>query len=77
MRKIKSYNGGDKMKTLTKNKLNQEDDILTKEQMDQIMPILEEIERRIKLGIGKYYTLEEVMAEMDQIIEEAEKNSKL
>lgn len=77
MRKIKKCKGGDKMKTLTRNKVKHEDGTLTKEQLDQLMPILEEIKRRRELGIQKYYTLEEVMAELDQIIEEAEKNTNL
>jgi len=77
VREIKSYKGGDKMKTLTRNIVKQEDNILTKEQMDQIIPILEEIERRRKLGLEKYYTEEEVNRELEQIIEEAKKKNGL
>jgi len=70
MRKIKKCKGGEKVKTLTRNKVKHEDGTLTKEQLDQLMPILEEIKRRRELGIQKYYTLEETMEILNKALEE-------
>lgn len=75
MRKIKNYKGGDKMKTLTKNKVKQEDGILTKDQLEQLVPILEQIKyEREVLGV-RYYTEKEVHGRLRKIIEEAEKKN--
>ena len=72
MREIKSYKGGDKMKTLTRNKVKQEDNILTKEQLEQLIPILDQIKyEREVLGV-RYYTEEEVHERLIKIVEEAE-----
>ena len=51
MRKIKKCNGGDKMKILTRNKVKHDDATLTKEQLDQLMHILEEKKEKKKLLI--------------------------
>lgn len=77
MRKIKTYKGGEKMKTLTRNKkrINHVNGELSKEQLDQLMPILEEIKYRREKGLEKCYTEEEVHQELLQVIEEAKKNN--
>lgn len=64
------------MKTLTRKKKRVEyvDSILSEEQWNQISPILEEIKHRRQMGIEKCYTLEEVMKELNEMIEEDENN---
>lgn len=72
MRKIKLYKGGEQMKTLTRNRnlTRHVDGELTQEQLDQIIPILEQIRyRREVLGI-KGYTLEEAMQILNNALEE-------
>ena len=76
MRKIKKYNGVEKMNTLTRNKNRVDciDNPFTKEQWAYISKELEQAKYEREMGIAKYYTLEEVLQGMDEIIEEAKKN---
>ena len=78
MRKIKLYKGGEKMKTLTRNRnrVDYIDNPLTEEQWAYISKELEQAQYERKMGIAEYYTLEEVMEELEQIIKEAEENNK-
>lgn len=67
------------MKTLTRNKKRVEyvDSELSKEQLEQLMPMLEEIKYRRENGLEKCYTEEEVHKGLLQMIEEAKKKNEL
>jgi len=77
MKKIKLCKGGEQMKTLIRNKnlKRHVDGELTQDQLDQLIPILDEIRYRREMGIAKYYTEEEVHQELLQIIEEAKRRN--
>ena len=75
MKRIKKCKGGEKMKTLTRNKKRVDyiDNPFTEEQWKYISKELEQAQYELENGIAEYYTLEEVMQGMDEIIEEAKK----
>lgn len=75
MKKIKLYKGGEKMKTLTRNRkiVDYVNNPFTKEQWAYISKELEQSEYERKMGIAKYYSEEEVLEGLRNIIEEAKR----